>query len=238
MRLDIFVSENSEISRSRAQELIKKKMVKINGVVCTKPSKEINGKDIVQVEDFKNMYVSRAGNKLEKALKTFSVDVKQKTCLDIGSSTGGFSECLYRFGAGEIYSVDVGKDQFAEKLKNISNIHLFEETDIRVFSNFGYKFDVIVCDVSFIRVELIIPDIKLMCKPKTKIIILIKPQFEVGKSGLNKNGVVKSEMFINQAILNVKNAFIMNGFHFCDIIESPIKGRRGNREFLAYFEFL
>lgn len=209
----------------------------VDDKIIEKPSFDVSDENNIKIFDEDNIYVSRAGNKLEAAILNFGVDLQGKICLDIGSSTGGFTQCLIRFGAKEVYSVDVGKDQFHESLKSINNIHLFEETDIRDFSKKGFVFDIIVCDVSFISIEAIADDITKMSKENTEVIVLIKPQFEVGRKGVSKRGIVLDPSKHLRAIENVKKAFDMHGFKFCGIIESPIKGKAGNKEFLAKFEF-
>lgn len=231
------MSIEKDMTRSKAKDLIKRGKVLVDDKIIEKPSFEVSDENNIKIFDEDNIYVSRAGNKLEAAILNFGVDLQGKICLDIGSSTGGFTQCLIRFGAKEVYSVDVGKDQFHESLKSINNIHLYEETDIRDFSKKGLAFDIIVCDVSFISIEAIVDDITKMSKENTVIIVLIKPQFEVGKDGVNKRGIVLDPSKHLRAIENVKKAFDMHGFKFCGIIESPIKGKAGNREFLAKFEF-
>lgn len=236
MRLDIYLSIEKDMTRSKAKDLIKRGKVLVDDKIIEKPSFDVSDENNIKIFDEDNIYVSRAGNKLEAAILNFGVDLQGKICLDIGSSTGGFTQCLIRFGAKEVYSVDVGKDQFHESLKSINNIHLYEETDIRDFSKKGFVFDIIVCDVSFISIEAIVDDITKMSKENTVIIVLIKPQFEVGKDGVNKRGIVLDPSKHLRAIENVKKAFDMHGFKFCGIIESPIKGKAGNKEFLAKFE--
>lgn len=235
MRADIYLSENFNISRSQAKDLILRGKVYLNGSLINKVSTKINDTDEVNIDGFDNLYVSRAGNKLEEAIKHFKIDLNNKVALDIGSSTGGFTQCLLRYGIKEVFSVDVGKEQMDSELKKDSRIHLFEETDIREFSKKDVKFDVIVCDVSFIPVEYILKDIIKMSKQNTELVLLIKPQFEVGKSGVTKRGIVKNDKYQDKAISEVKNIFLTNGFKFCGIIESPIKGKSGNQEFLSYF---
>ena len=126
MRLDLYLSTENEMTRSKAKDLIKRGRVSVDDNIIEKPSFYVTDKNIIKIIDEENIYVSRAGNKLEAAILNFDVDLHKKSCLDIGSSTGGFTECLIRFGAKEVYSVDVGKDQFHESLKGIDKIHLFE----------------------------------------------------------------------------------------------------------------
>lgn len=237
MRADVFISEKFNISRSQAKDLILRQKVFVNGSLILKVSTKIFNEDEVIIEGFESLYVSRAGNKLERAIKFFNIDLKDKIGLDIGSSTGGFTECLLRYGIKEVYSVDVGKEQMDSELKKDERIHLFEETDIRDFSKKNIKFDIIVCDVSFISVENILNDIISMSKVGTELVLLIKPQFEVGKSGVTKRGIVKNDRFLDKAIFDVKQIFLTNGFKFYGIIESPIKGKSGNKEFLSYFVY-
>ncbi len=233
MRIDQFLVNHFNLSRSRAQLLIKDGAVCVMGKVITKSSHEIPENfdiNLVTITDTVK-YVSRAGLKLEHALQEFSLDVNHKKCLDIGSSTGGFTDCLLQYGASHIDCVDVGTDQLHEKIKTNSHVSVFEQTDIRNFD--GDNYDIIVADISFISLNSIIPILSKFCKNNTQIILLIKPQFEVGKEFLNKQGIVKDNQVITESIEKIKTTLHENGFVMNSIINSPILGGDGNREFLS-----
>ena len=234
MRLDQFLTEQFQISRSRAQLLIKDGAVCVAGKVIKKPSyeipKQITKESIVVTDTVK--HVSRAGLKLEHAITTWGIDIKENKCLDIGSSTGGFTDCLLQYGALHVDCVDVGTDQLHEKIKTDPRVSVFEQTDIRNFQ--GGAYDIVVADISFISLTAIIPILVRFCHDQTQIVLLIKPQFEVGKEFLNKQGVVKNELIIQECIEIIKNNLIEHGFINRGIIDSPILGGDGNKEFLLY----
>lgn len=234
MRLDQFLTEQFQISRSRAQLLIKDGAVCVAGKVIKKPSyeipKQITKESIVVTDTVK--HVSRAGLKLEHAITTWGIDIKEKKCLDIGSSTGGFTDCLLQYGALHVDCVDVGTDQLHEKIKTDPRVSVFEQTDIRNFQ--GGAYDIVVADISFISLTAIISTLARFCHDQTQIVLLIKPQFEVGKEFLNKQGIVKNELIIQQCTDMIKNNLTENGFTVQGIIDSPILGGDGNKEFLLY----
>jgi len=237
-RLDALLFEKGLVeTKSKAVYLIKAGLVKVNGKIIQKPGKLINLNSKIEIVNENVFYVSRAGEKLAFALKKFGIDVNNKICLDVGSSTGGFVDCLLRSGAKLVYAVDVGENQLDLSLKNNKKVKSFEKTDIRKFSlPSKRKVDLVTIDVSFISVNLILPAIKKFLSPKTDIIVLIKPQFEVGKKNLNKKGVVKNFISIKEAIKKIiQNAMSLN-LYPKGLILSPIKGKKGNQEFLLYLK--
>ena len=235
MRLDIYLVEKGlSQSRNKAQELIKAKKVKVNGKVITKPSFLIEDKNEKVEVDLSESYVSRASLKLKNFLNEVDINIKDKICLDIGSSTGGFVEILLEFGAKEVTAVDVGKEQLHPKLKSDKRIKIFEETDIRDF-NPSHKFDIITCDISFISLSYILQSIDKLANDK--IILLFKPQFEVGiNAKRDKSGVVKDE----EAIKKATNEFLKEAKKYnWKLIErslSKLKGKSGNVEEFFFFE--
>lgn len=234
MRLDQYIVEHFGITRSRAQLLIENNSVTISGKVITKSSykvPEFIDKEMVEITDTIR-YVSRAGLKIEHAIKEFLLNITGKDCLDIGSSTGGFTDCLLQSGAHHVDCVDVGTDQLHEIIKRNKQVSVYEKTDIRNFN--GGTYDVIVGDISFVSLNVIIPIIPKFCKKDTQLILLIKPQFEVGKEFLNKHGIVKNEQSIVESIEKIKTTFVQHGFKVNSIIDSPILGGDGNKEFLVY----
>jgi len=215
-------------SRNKASEMIKNREVLVDGNVVTKSSFKISENSNVTVEE-KIQYVGRAGNKLKGFLQDFrALHVKGASCLDIGSSTGGFVQVLLEEGALHVSAVDVGSEQLHISLRDDKRIKLYEQTDIREFKS-DEKFDLVTCDVSFIGIEQILDDINRLSKDK--ILILFKPQFEVGV-GVKRTskGVVKDEF----AIKKVKDKFIAScfalGWELLSTQESILKGKEGNEE--------
>jgi 23S rRNA (cytidine1920-2'-O)/16S rRNA (cytidine1409-2'-O)-methyltransferase len=232
MRADIFlVVKGFAKTRARAEELIERKLVLVNDSVLLKKSKDIKEEaEVKLVADLP--FVSRGGDKLAGALLAFSLDVTGFTCLDIGSSTGGFTDCLLQSYAKEVYAVDVGTSQFDEELKGDARVRLFEKTDIRDFEA-ETSFDLIVGDISFIFWEAVVDDVVRLSRSGTKILLLIKPQFEVGKE-FNKKGIVTDEAQHALVCEKNKKLFEENGFNGVEVIPSGLLGGDGNKEFFLY----
>ena len=232
MRLDLFLfKEGLAESRSRARELIERGLVRVEGRVVNKPSYSVVDEKVEVLESLK--YVSRAGEKLEAALERFGIDVQGKLCLDVGSSTGGFTQCLLERGAGFVYALDVGKNQLHPSLREDERVKLFEETDIRDFK-VDILFDFVAVDVSFISLKLVLPRVYQLLKDGGELVALFKPQFEVGK-GNTKKGIVKDRKLVERVkgeLIGFANSL---GFCFMGSLESPIKGKKGNLEHLLYF---
>ncbi len=232
MRLDLFLfKEGLAESRSRARELIERGLVRVEGRVVNKPSYSVVDEKVEVLESLK--YVSRAGEKLEAALDRFGIDVQGKLCLDVGSSTGGFTQCLLERGAGFVYALDVGKNQLHPSLREDERVKLFEETDIRDFK-VDILFDFVAVDVSFISLKLVLPKVYQLLKDGGELVALFKPQFEVGK-GNTKKGIVKDRKLVERVkgeLIGFANSL---GFCFMGSLESPIKGKKGNLEHLLYF---
>ena len=232
MRLDLFLfKEGLAESRSRARELIERGLVRVEGRVVNKPSYSVVDEKVEVLESLK--YVSRAGEKLEAALDRFGIDVQGKLCLDVGSSTGGFTQCLLERGAGFVYALDVGKNQLHPSLREDERVKLFEETDIRDFK-VDILFGFVAVDVSFISLKLVLPKVYRLLKDGGELIALFKPQFEVGK-GNTKKGIVKDRKLVERVkgeLIGFANSL---GFCFMGSLESPIKGKKGNLEHLLYF---
>jgi len=224
-------------SRTRADELIRKGNVKLNGKVCIKPSQNACEDDLIEVID-SIPYVSRAGLKLEYALESFGVSCKDKVVLDVGASTGGFTQCLLQRGASKVWAVDVGRDQMAPVLANDERVILFEGVNAR---NLNPKLlngiaDMAVMDVSFISQTLLYTSVFSCISLSAPIITLIKPQFEAGKEYLNKSGIVKDKK-VHIAVLEKINANTQtNGRYLTKLVRSPITGGDGNIEYLGLFE--
>ncbi len=234
MRADIYLVEKGFVkTRARAEELIKRGLVSVDGKVLAKKNKDIKEEQKVELLGTLK-YVSRGGDKLAGALQAFTLSVKDFVCLDIGSSTGGFTDCLLQSGAKEVYAVDVGSMQFDTELARHARVHLFEKTDIRHFKP-DVSFDVIVGDVSFISWERVVDDVVRLSRSGTKILLLIKPQFEVGKE-FNKNGIVIDETQHTHVCEKNKKLFEEKRFREVKIIPSDLLGGDGNKEFFLFGE--
>jgi 23S rRNA (cytidine1920-2'-O)/16S rRNA (cytidine1409-2'-O)-methyltransferase len=183
-------------------------------------------------------YASRGGLKLEAALQTFGINPEGKICLDIGSSTGGFTDCLLQHGAARVFAVDAGTNQMIWRLRNDPRVQLAEKTNARFLkpSDFPAQFEIAVMDVSFISVRKILPVIRPLMKPSGRLIVLIKPQFEVGKSEVGKGGIVKETEKHDRVINEIREFAAGCGFAEHGVIKSPITGADGNQEFLALYE--
>lgn len=237
-RLDVYLEQNGIVeSRNKAQQIIMKGHVKIDGEICTKKGKLVCSKNKVEVKKNALPFVSRGGVKLEYALKSFGIATIGKTCMDIGASTGGFTDCLLKHGANLVYAVDVGHGQLHDSLRKDDRVMNLERTDIRKLSlALENKMQLICVDVSFISLSLILPSIKMFMNPEGETIALIKPQFEVGRSSVGKNGVVKSNKNIYSAIDKVMHSVCENKLKALALINSPIEGKKGNLEFFIHIK--
>lgn len=235
-RLDIeLVSKGIARSRERAKQMIKADGITVNGKIINKPSYETSPEDKVEALIDDMLYVGRGALKLEKAAIEFELDFTGKTCLDIGASTGGFTDFMLRNGAEKVFAVDVGHDQLDESLRNDSRVINAEGTDIRdVTSEFtDGEVDFISADVSFISIQKILPKIHELLKTNACAVVLIKPQFEVGQSNINKHGIVKDRR-VHENMLRDFDAFAVSAGFDCEkYIYSPIKGGSGNIEYLV-----
>lgn len=235
MRLDqALCARGFAPSRHRAQLLIDDRAVTINGVLARKASQAVLETDRIEVANT-IPYVSRAGLKLAHALEVFHIDPNELDCLDIGSSTGGFTDVLIQQGAAHVDAVDVGTNQLHESLRTHERVDFFEQTDIRDFHP-GKTYDLIVMDASFISQLLIIPKIKELARTGTIVITLIKPQFEVGRDGIGKGGMVLSDELAQESVRRIIQAYTDAGFEqVASTTDSPILGGDGNREYIAVF---
>lgn len=238
MRLDLFLSETREnISRSSAKELIVSGAVTLNGKTVTKPSLDVCDTDVITVDTSMKKYASRGGLKLEGALEAFSIDPKGTHALDVGASSGGFTDCLLKRGAVRVVAVDSGVGQLAEYLAKDPRVVLIEKFNARFMSASDLPFvpNIAVMDVSFISAKLIIPRVYECLASGGDYVCLIKPQFEVGKEGIGKGGIVKDDKLRNKAVEDVIDFAKRCGFSHIATIKSPITGGDGNIEFLAHF---
>ena len=233
MRIDQYLTQHFPYSRSRIHLLIADGSVSLLGKVFTKPSQNIdektNPETITITDDIK--YVSRAGLKLQHACSTFSISPAGMTCLDIGSSTGGFTDYLLRGDAHHVDCVDVGTDQLHGTLRTDTRVSVFEQTDIRNFVP-EYQYDLIVCDVSFISLSHIINQLPRFAKPLSRCVLLIKPQFELGREYLGKGGIVTDQAKIDELVIDMNKSLASIGYANLQTTDSPITGGDGNREVL------
>lgn len=233
MRLDNYLVEKEFVeSRNKAQTIIKEGLVSINAKVVKKSSYRVEESDVVSVAEYKQ-YVSRAAFKLAEFLEELHLDVKNKIALDIGSSTGGFTQVLLENGVSQVSAVDVGTEQLHKSLREDERVHVYESCDIRDFSS-EKAFELVVSDVAFISLLYILDDVdRLACKD---IILLFKPQFEVGREvKRDKNGVVQDKKAIANAMQKFEDATLLKGWSLVKKSPSKLTGKEGNLEYCYYF---
>ena len=239
MRIDIFLVEKGFVkSRSKAKEYIDSGRVTVNGVPVKKAGTEVTGNEEILVSD-PDKFVSRAGRKLEEALNIFDIDVTGLKALDLGASTGGFTDCLLQRGAAAVIALDVGRDQLDEGLKNDTRVTVMEGVNARDIdiSDLPFAPDIVTTDLSFISQTLVYPAVARVLR-KGYFISLIKPQFEAGKENIGKGGIVKDADGKIKALVMEKITRIAseNGLKLIKTAVSPILGGDGNTEYLALFE--
>jgi 23S rRNA (cytidine1920-2'-O)/16S rRNA (cytidine1409-2'-O)-methyltransferase len=234
-RLDrLLVERGLAESREKAQALIMAGEVLVNGQKAMKPGHSVD--TAIQIEiTGKTLYVGRGGLKLAAALESFGINASGLVCLDAGSSTGGFTDCLLQHGAARVHAVDVGAGQLDWKIRTDPRVKLREGLNARFlkFDDIGELVDLATLDVSFISVTLILPAVVPILRPGGAMVILVKPQFEVGKGQVGKGGIVRSPELHGEACARVNTAMKGHGFA-TRIMESPILGAEGNKEFLLY----
>ena len=227
-------------SITKAQALVMAGVVLANEQRVEKASEEFpcNAKIRIKGQSDKSKYVGRGGLKLEKALEEFHICSNECVCLDVGASTGGFTDCLLQNGAKKVITVDVGTNQLVWKLRNDVRVEVRENVNARYLKpeDFDERFDLIVVDVSFISVTKILPALISLLKTDGKIITLIKPQFEVKKGEVEKGGIVYDDAKHQRVIKEVNQAAEEIGLQVSNVIDSPILGAEGNKEFLALYE--
>ncbi|MGD8823320.1 MAG: TlyA family RNA methyltransferase [Anaerolineales bacterium] len=234
-RIDlVMVEKGLAESRSQAQRLVMAGQVRVNDQLIHKPSKKISPKDRISVEGGP-AFVSRGGDKLQAAIDKFELGIQDRVCADVGSSTGGFSDCLLQNGAAKVYAIDVGRGQLHWKLRRDARIILMEETNARYIKALPETVDIIVVDVSFISLNIILPVVANWLSEQGHIVVLIKPQFEAGREHIGKGGVVRDPMVHRDVVAAVLALGPDLGLHTSGLIRSPLQGPKGNIEFLAWF---
>ncbi len=233
----LLVEQGLAPTRERAQSLILSGQVLVNDTPVTKAGQQVSIESVVRVRGEDHPYVSRGGIKLAAALDSFSVPVQGRVGLDVGASTGGFTHVLLLRGALQVFAIDVGHNQLDWKIRNDARVIVHEKVNARnlSFALIDRKVDLIVMDVSFISIEKVLPALVQFSGPDTDWITLIKPQFEVGKENVGKGGIVTSEAARQQAVDRITVFGETLGLKRLGLIESPITGTQGNKEFLAHW---
>ena len=248
-RIDkLLVERGLAESRTKAQAMVMAGVVLVNEQRVEKSSDQFPSDSQIRVkhaDDPTSRYVGRGGLKLEAALKQFQIDVRGFVCLDVGASTGGFTDCLLQHGAERVFAIDVGHNQIDWRLRNDPRVEVREGVnarylkpdDFRQPDDLPLRFDLVVIDVSFISVTKILPSVVTLLKPHASLVVLIKPQFEVGRGEVGSGGVVRDEGKRLKAVNNTHEFALTLGFRIEGMIESPITGAEGNIEYLAHYSY-
>jgi len=239
-RLDVLLVEKGLFdTREKAKRNIMAGLVKVDDYVMDKPGTKISVGSKIEVKGEIHPFVSRGGLKLLKAIETFHLDLTNKVVMDIGASTGGFTDCSLQYGAKEIYSIDVGYGQLAWKLRQDSRVHVMERTNFRYVTKENLNSvppEFVTIDVSFISLKIILNHLQTLLVPNGEVVALVKPQFEAGKEWVGKKGVIKDPN-VHQRVLEGMISFVLeSGYCIKGITHSPIKGGEGNIEFLLYLQ--
>jgi 23S rRNA (cytidine1920-2'-O)/16S rRNA (cytidine1409-2'-O)-methyltransferase len=240
-RLDLAVFEiGLAESRQRAKAMIMEGKILVNNQLVDKPGTPVTIKDDLFLKGNDIPYASRGGLKLESALKRFHIKVDGSVCMDVGASTGGFTDCLLQHGAEKVFAVDVGYGQLAWKLRQDYRVDIFERTNIRHMPHDALPcpVDLITIDVSFISLKIVVPAVMKFMKKDASIVALIKPQFEVGRGKVGKGGIVRNPDLHAEVISELTDFFIGKGFLCKPVISSPILGPKGNREFFIHLKMV
>lgn len=236
-RLDTeIVARGMESTRNRAQELINGGQVLVNGVPAKKPSMDVKESDRIEISGSGLKYVGRGGYKLQRALEEFGVKIEGVSCIDIGASTGGFTDCMLQNGARHVYAVDVGTSQLASELRSDPRVTVLEQTDARALTaeHIPEKCGLATFDVSFISLTQVVYGVLDFLDENGSVIALVKPQFEAGRKSLNKNGVVTSPRAHKEVLNKIYDYFLSVNLCVKAVCRSPIKGGKGNTEYLIH----
>lgn len=237
LRLDIAVTERGLVpSREKAKALIMAGQVYVNGQKELKAGANIKETDVIEVRGSQNPFVSRGGLKLQKAVQNFDMSLENCVCMDIGASTGGFTDCMLTYGASKVYAIDVGYGQLAWKLRTDERVVNMERTNFRYVTHeqIPEEIDFASVDVSFISLKIILPVLHSLLKENGEAVCLIKPQFEAGKEKIGKKGVVRDPQVHTEVVERITGFAIETGFTLKNLDFSPIKGPEGNIEYLMH----
>jgi 23S rRNA (cytidine1920-2'-O)/16S rRNA (cytidine1409-2'-O)-methyltransferase len=241
-RIDkLLVERGVAESRTKAQAMVMAGVVLVNEQRVDKPSEQFVANSEIRIkraDDPSARYVGRGGLKLEAAIRAFEIDVNKLTCLDLGASTGGFTDCLLQHGAQKVFAIDVGHNQLDWRLRQDPLVEVREGVNARYLQpdDFPVAFDLAVMDVSFISATKVLPAIAPLLKTRGRLVVLIKPQFEVGRGEVGSGGIVRNPEQRHRAVEEVNRSAVVFGFNVIGVIESPIHGAEGNVEFLALYE--
>ncbi len=238
-RLDVLlVKRGLAESREKAKAVIMAGEVFVDNQREDKAGQTFPETVSIEVRGKKLKYVSRGGYKLERAMETFPIDLQEKVCMDVGSSTGGFTDCMLQNGAKFVYAIDVGTNQLAWKLRQDERVKSMEKTNIRYVEpeHIGEPVDFVSIDVAFISLTKVLTPVKALMKEDGQMVCLIKPQFEAGREKVGKKGVVRDKKVHEEVIEMVMNYALSLGFHILGLDHSPIRGPEGNIEYLLYME--
>jgi 23S rRNA (cytidine1920-2'-O)/16S rRNA (cytidine1409-2'-O)-methyltransferase len=234
VRLDqALVAQGLVPSRQRAQAMVRAGLVRVAGAVADRPDQLVDPDVGIDLDRVKT-YVSRGGDKLAAALASFGIDPAERVCLDVGASTGGFTDLLLQRGAARVIAVDVGYGQLAWSLRQDPRVTVLERVNIRHLDRLPVPADLAVIDVSFISLRLVLPRVRDLLSPPGDVVALVKPQFEVGKGAVGKGGIVRDPDQHRQVLSELRAFAEANGYEIAGEIPSPILGAKGNREFLLH----
>ena len=233
-RLDLALVERGlAASRERAQTMVRAGLVRVAGAATNKPDQLVGADQAIEIAGT-TPYVSRGGEKLAAALDAFAIDPTGRVCLDVGASTGGFTDLLLQRGAARVVAVDVGYGQLAWSLRQDPRVIVLERVNIRHLGHLPVPADLAVIDVSFISLRLVLPRVRELLEPRSEVVALVKPQFEVGKGAVGKGGVVRDPEQHQQVLSDLRQFAHDTGYAVAGEVPSPILGAKGNREFLLY----
>ena len=234
VRLDqALVARGLVPSRQRAQAMVRAGLVRVGGALADRPDQLVDPDVSIDLDHVKT-YVSRGGDKLAAALDAFGIDPAGRVCLDVGASTGGFTDLLLQRGAARVIAVDVGYGQLDFRLRQDPRVTVLERVNIRHLDRLPVPADLAVIDVSFISLRLVLPRVRDLLSPPCDVVALVKPQFEVGKGAVGKGGVVRDPDHHRQVLIDIRKFAEGSGYEVTGEIPSPIVGAKGNREFLLH----
>ena len=234
VRLDqALVAQGLVASRQRAQAMVRAGLVRVAGAVVDRPDQMVDPSVPLGLDHAK-AYVSRGGEKLAAALDAFGIDPAGRACLDVGASTGGFTDILLQRGAARVMAVDVGYGQLAWSLRQDPRVTVLERVNIRHLEHLPFPADLAVIDVSFISLRLVLPRVRDLLSPPAEVVALVKPQFEVGKGAVGKGGIVRDPEQHRRVLSELRQFAKESGYERAAEIPSPILGAKGNREFLLH----